>query len=222
MKQYISYVVITALVLILFFQCERSANFRKRTYNNQEALTDTIKQYKNKLGTTTASIKTLQMTKEQLQNELIEKDSKLAALASEFKTIKHITRFKSDVQLQPISFAFDTPIYPTLTKDSTVTSGFERKGFTTTKWYNMGYKVTNDSFTIHPFSTWTETTVITGFKRKWFLGKQTLVTDVTNTNPYIKINTIKTADVIVPEPWYKKWYVWLAAGFVTGVAVTAN
>ena len=84
----------------------------------------------------------------------------------------------------------------------------------------MGYRVTNDSLIIHPFSTWTETTVISGFKRKWFLGRQTLVTDVTNTNPYIEVTAIKAAYVIVPEPWYKKWYVWLAAGFVTGIAVT--
>lgn len=220
MKQYISYAVIIILTIILFFQCESNADFRSIASQNQEALADSIKHYKNKLGTVTASIQTLQMTEQQLQQELIEKDAELTALTAEFKSIKHITRFKSDIQLQPISFAFDTPIYPTSDKDST--GRFERKGFTKTNWYSMGYKVTNDSLTIHPFSTWTETTVVTGFKRKWFLGKQTLVTDVTNTNPYIEVTTIKTADVIVPEPWFKKWYVWLAAGFVTGVAVTAN
>ncbi len=220
MKQYISYIVITVLLIVLFLQCEKNTDYRNIANQNQKALTDSIKYYKNKLGTVTASIQTLQMTEQQLQQELIEKDAELTALTAEFKTIKHVTRFKSDIQLQPVSFAFDTPIYPISEEDTT--GHFERKGFTKTNWYSMGYKVTNDSLTIHPFTTWTETTVITGFKRKWFLGKQTLVTDVTNTNPYIKTTAIKAADVIVPEPWYKKWYVWLAAGFVTGMAVTAN
>ncbi|KAF2518242.1 hypothetical protein E0W68_09465 [Flavobacterium salilacus subsp. salilacus] len=220
MKRYISYSVIAVLITVLLLQCEKNTDYRNIAKQNEEALTDSIKHYKNKLGTITASRQTLQLTQQQLQQELIEKDAELAALAAEFKTIKNLTRFKSNIQLEPVNFAFDEPLYPASAEDTT--DYFERKGFTQTQWYSMGYKVTNDSLTIQPFTTWTETTVITGFKRKWFLGRQTLVTDVTNTNPYINVTAIQAADVTVPEPWYKKWYMWLAAGFVTGIAVTAN
>ena len=63
----------------------------------------------------------------------------------------------------------------------------------------------------------TETTIITGSKRKWFLGKEIYTTDITNSNPHIEITQLKAAEVIIPEPWYKKWYVWFAAGLAGGI-----
>lgn len=56
----------------------------------------------------------------------------------------------------------------------------------------------------------------TGTKRKWFLGKETLTTDITSDNPYLKVTEITSAEVTVPTPWYKKWYVWAAVGAAGG------
>ena len=72
----------------------------------------------------------------------------------------------------------------------------------------MQYTVTPDSLTIAPLSVFTETAVITGYKRKWFLGKESLVTEVTHTNPYITTPKINSAEVILPSQWYKKWFIW--------------
>lgn len=221
MKPYIYYIIITGLVTALFLQCENKNDIKGTVHNNYKALTDTVQYYKNKLGTTTASIHTLQTTNRQLQQVIKHKDKELAGLTKQFNNVKNITRFKSNIQLEPVSFSFSEPLYPHIAINDTIRN-FTRKGFVANNWYNIGYTITNDSLTLQPISTWTETTIITGFKRKWFLGRQTLVTDITNSNPYITVTTIEATDVVVPEQWYKKWYVWLAAGFITGIAVTAN
>jgi hypothetical protein len=49
------------------------------------------------------------------------------------------------------------------------------------------------------------------------LGKESLITDVTNTNPHITVSKLKSLEVVVPSPWYKKWYVWLGAGLIGGM-----
>ncbi|KAF2520061.1 hypothetical protein E0W68_02235 [Flavobacterium salilacus subsp. salilacus] len=125
-KKYLPYGVIIFLIVALFLQCEKNNYDRNIAKQNEEALADSVKHYKNKLGTVTASIKTLQLTEQQLQKELIEKDAELAALAAEFKTVKSLTRFTSNIQLEPVSFAFDEPIYPASAEDTT--GYFERKG----------------------------------------------------------------------------------------------
>jgi hypothetical protein len=185
---------------------------------NLNALTDSISYYKNQLGTSTASIHTLQLEAKDLKKVIIEKDKNIAALTSEFYRLKSITSVKSEIKLPPINIKYTEPIVPDLTLPFT----FERTGFSKTDWYNVGYKVTQDSLLIHPLYIPTQTTIITGFKRKWLPGRQTLTTDVTNSNPYISVQEIKSAEVIVPEPFYKKWYVWLAIGIAGGAVMASN
>ncbi len=209
--------IITGLLLFgLIYQCERSAEYKELSEANMQALTDTVTHYRNALGTQTASIKTLQLDRQQLQKVLVEKDSELKALVKGFAKVNNVTNFKSDIEFEPIAIAYDEPIQLN-TADSTVR--FMRTGTVFNKWYSLSYKLDNDSIVIHPFTTYTETTVITGLKRKWLLGRQTLTTDITNTNPYITVTQIKAAETTVPVPWYKKWYIWLGAGVIGGLLV---
>jgi hypothetical protein len=177
--------------------------------SNLEAIIDTVKHFKNKLGTQTASINTLQLDKEQLQKVILDKDAELAKLAKEFLKVNTITKYKTVMQIDTIRIAY---------KD-TVPCIFERTGEVKKDWYRFSYKSNQKGIQIDSLSTWTSTTSITGFKRKWFLGKQTAVTDITNTNPYIKVIEMKSVEVVVPEPWYKKWYTWLAAGLIVGFSI---
>ena len=213
MKRYTPYFIIALLASVLLFQCEKHNNLKNITAQNNNALQDSVKYYKNKLGTTTASIQTLQMTQEQLEHELTNKNAKLAALTSEYNKIKNVTHFKNKTIIDSVVIVFNEPV---VFNDDKRKGMFERTGTKFTDWYSLGYKVNNKGIVIEPFSTWTATTVVTGFKRKWFLGKQTLVTNITNSNPYITVTDIKATEVVIPEPWYKKWYIWLTAGFMTG------
>lgn len=218
MKSYFPYLIALLLAVLLVHQCERNLSDNITSTNNIAALTDSVSYYKNKLGTSTASVRTLQLEAKDMKKVIIEKDKNIAALTSEFSRLKSITSVKSEINLPPVRIKYTEPI----ANDSILPLKFVRKGFNKTDWYNLGYKVTQDSLIIYPLSVPTQTTIITGFKRKWLLGRQTLTTDVTNSNPYISVQEIKSAEVIVPEPLYKKWYVWLTIGLAGGAIMASN
>ena len=206
MKNKILYGLILFLTILLLLQCNKSVKDKKLYKNNILTLSDSIMHYKLKTGEQVASIKSLQIENNDLSSLIITKDFQLKELTKEFSNIKNVVKFNSNTQI-------DTIIIPLIkASEKNITDDGITKGEITNKWYSLGYTLKKDSLIIAPFKTWTETAVVTGFKRKWLLGKQTLHTDITNTNPYININAIKSVDIIVPEPWYKKWYIWLAVG----------
>lgn len=214
MKKYILPLITTALAVALLFTIQRCNNEKTRGDINADALTDTVSHYQNRLGTQTASIKTLQLDKKQLQDILLNKDKDLAALASEFAKVKSIVQANTETNIPHIGIKFPQPI---TVHDTTVV--LPPPGAVFTDWYSLGYEITKDSLKIEPFKTWADLTVITGTKRKWFLGKETVTTDIAADNPHFEISAIKSAEVVVPVPWYKKWYVWAAGGLIGGFII---
>jgi len=213
MKQHLYNFSIIILLCLLLFQCNRNIVDRRIAKANTDALTDSVKHYKNNLNGQTATIKTLQLSEQQLYKTILDKDQRLKTLTQDFTAINNIVKTESTTTIDTIKIILSEPIP---VPDSLE---FARAGSVNTKWYNIGYKITKDSLTITPFITWTATTVITGFKRKWVLGKQTLVTDITHDNPYIKTTHIKAAEVTLSEPWYRKWYFWMAVGITGGLII---
>lgn len=214
MKRVISYAVPLFLLVIVVHQCQQNAEIKNLARANTNALTDSIRYYTNRLGSQTATIRTLELDKRQFESLIIEKDKELSKLVKEFASVTSVTQAQSEITIDTVAVKFDEkiPVGDSLRH-------FARSGTIKNKWYDVGYKITADSLVISPFSTWTKTTLITGTKRKWFLGKETLVTEITYDNPYIRVNDIKAAEVTVPRPWYQKWYVWLAAGLVGGLVI---
>ena len=204
MRNYTYPAIIIILMLMLLFSVGRCRFNMQNADANFSALADSITHFTNRLGTQSASIKTLQMDKLQLEETVIEKDKQLAALTKKFSQVKTIVQYSQLIKYDTITVRY---------KDS-VPCTFKRLGNLSTKWYCFNYTATQSGFIIDSLSINNQATVITGFKRSWFLGKETLVTDVTNTNPYVKVTTLNSVEVVVPSPWYKKWYVWLGAGIV--------
>jgi hypothetical protein len=209
MKNRILYLVIAVLVVVLLFStCQCSRN-RKVADSNLAAATDTVKYYKNKLGSVTASKQTLQLDNTQLKKVLLEKDRELFQLSKEFLKLRSIAKYNTTTTL---------PGVPIIYRD-TIPCIFERTGEVNEKWYSFIYQSNQNGFKIDSLSIPNTATVITGTKRKWFLGKETLTTDVTNTNPYVKVTSVTAAEIDIPAPWYKKWYVWFAAGIAGGMFI---
>lgn len=204
MKSYIYPGIITALLIILFYSVNQCQSFRHKAETNLTALSDSVGYYRNRLGTQTASINTLEVKQSDLKKVILSKDKQLAALSKEFSRIRSIVQYNQHISYDTITVAY---------KD-TVPYVFNRSGMVNTKWYAFKYKSTNNGFVIDSLTLDNRVTVISGCKRSWLLGRQTLVTDVTNSNPYIQITGLKSTEVVVPSPWYKKWYVWLGAGVI--------
>lgn len=206
MKTHILHIIIFVLAMALIFSFERCNYIQNKNTANITVYTDTLTYFKNELGSQTASINTLQLDNEQLQNLVLHKDAGLAKLTKEFSKVNNIVKYKTIIQLDTIRIAY---------KD-TVPCIFERSGELKADWYSFSYKSNQKGIQIDSLKTWTTSTIITGFKRKWLLGKQTAVTDITISNPHITVTEIKASEIVVPKPWYKKWHVWLAAGICGG------
>lgn len=208
-KKYIPHSLILFLFCLLLFQCKNEAKNIAFFRANSIVLSDSITYYKNRLGSQTAYVKTLQLEREGLQELIIKKDKQLAALAKEFKKVNTIIKYQTTLLTDTIFIPFDKPL------DSL--PEFERHGKKLSAWYSLDYRINNDSLILSSFRTWTETTVITGIKQKWPFGKQIITTDITNSNPYIQTSNIMSAQITITQPWYKKWFIWLAAGFAGGI-----
>lgn len=204
MKSYIYPGIITALLIILFYSVDRCQGFRQAAETNLTALSDSVGYYRNRLGTQTARIKILEVKQSDLKKVILSKDEQLAALAKEFSRIRSIVQYNQHISYDTITVAY---------KD-TVPCIFTRSGTVNTKWYAFKYKSTNNGIVIDSLTLDNRVTVMSGFKRFWLLGRQTLVTDVTNSNPHIMVTELKSTEIVVPLPWYKKWYVWLGAGVI--------
>ncbi|MNK21307.1 hypothetical protein D3C87_395610 [compost metagenome] len=206
MKKYIPHIIILSLVIPLSLSIERCNYIHNKNVVDIVSLSDTIMYFKNRIGIQTASINTLQLDKNQLQNLVLDKDAELAKLTAAFSKVNTIVKYKTVMQIDTIRISY---------KDS-VPCVFERSGELKKDWYSFTYKSDQKGIQIDSLKTWTSTTAITGFKRKWFLGEQTAVTDITNSNPHIVVTGLQAIEIVVPEPWYKKWYVWLTAGICGG------
>jgi hypothetical protein len=207
MKKYILSITITLLVVLLVSSVQKCSYWKSTSNTNLDTLTDTVKHYKNALGTQTASIKTLQLTEKQLKDMIIKKDDSLKVLASEFAQVKSVLKYKTVTRIDTVKMEY-TEMIP---------CKFERSGSKVHKWYSINYFSNENGIIIDSLTIPNTTAVITGIKRKWFLGKQTITTDITNSNPYIKVNDIKSAEIDIPEPWYKKWYIWFTIGVIGGI-----
>lgn len=98
----------------------------------------------------------------------------------------------------------------------TVPYQFTKKGMLANKWLKLKYEASQMGIKIDSLTIPNETFIVTGTKQKWFLGPRILTTEITNKNPYIKTTNLTSAEITIQEKWYKRWYVWLAAGLVSG------
>lgn len=198
--------IIAALAIALLFAVQKCTSVQQNSRVNTLALTDTIQYFTNALGTQTASVRTLQTNKNQLEELLLDKDRELQQLSKNFSKIHAVTKFQTLTKYDTITITFH----------DTIPCVFSREGIAQSKWYSLRYRADQRSIVIDTLTLPNTASLITGTKRNWFLGRETLVTEVTNTNPYVKVTQLKSAEVILPTPVQKKWYVWIGAGLVGG------
>ncbi len=206
-KKYAAFIII--LIAALVYQCESYRNFKENTAANIAAITDSVQHYKNALGSQTATVKTLQLSQSNLNSQLLEKDPALKSLSKEFSKIKSVIKYRAITRIDTIKIRYQ----------DTVSCIFERSGKVKNMNYSFTYDVTQKGMEIDSVCIPASVTLLTGTKRKWFMGKEYVTTDITNSNPLVSIQTIQSAEITICQPWYKKWYLWLGAGIAGGIFI---
>lgn len=199
------------LLLLIFLVGALLMMYQKNRLSeaNITAMADTLSLYQNRLGGKTATIRSLELSNRNFRNTILQNDKKLKALAAEFNQVNTVVKYVAVTKVDTVSIA-----YP-----DTIPCSFERTGTLREKWLELDYRADSTGISITNLTLPDTTVIVTGKKRNWFLGKEVLVTDITHSNPYIKVTVIKSAEVTAPSPWYRKWYLWLAAGLVGGLMI---
>jgi hypothetical protein len=193
------------LLLVCFNQCEQA----QLSQSNLEAATSQNKVYKNAIGTLTTQNKTLQLTEKELKNLVLKKDDTLAKLVKKFSQVQTIVKTNTITQIDTIKIKFETP----------APCAFVREGSEVQRWFSLQYRVDSTGLRIDSLKIPNTQIVASGLQRKWFLGKETLVTEVSNTNPNIKNVSVESYKTIVKKKWYDSFVFKFGIGVAAGILI---
>lgn len=198
-------VVIIVLALLYFQECNRSKELSATVTDYERMETE----YVNKIGTLTKSVSVLKVANSDQAKLILEKDSDLKKLASEFHDWKRIVKWKTRVQIDSILIPYEVP----------VPCEFERTGKVENEFYSIYLKSNQNGVLVDSLKVTEERTTITGFKRKWFWGAQTYSTDTSSNNPYIHTENLKSYEKNVPVKWYESTWFKFTTGFILGAII---
>lgn len=207
-KFWISFLAfIIALLLAIVFAKSKEIKTQK---DNISALNSEAKKYTLKNGQLVLSVENLNYTKEQLKQEVLSKDKKLKELANKFSSVRTTTKYITNTQIDTIR----------LTYKDTVPCIFKREGSIVEKEYSISYNSNQKGIEIKDLKIIDSVMIVTGIKRKWFLGKETQNFDISHSNKYINTSEVQHIQVIQPKKWYDSSMLKVAVGFLGGYFIT--
>ena len=190
----------------LFSKCESE----KVQLANINALNKENTFYKLKNGQLVTSVEVLSYDKAQLKNSIVLKDKRIKELIDKFNKIKSVTRYITVTKFDTIELRY---------KD-TVPCVFDRQDKISKQWYNIAYKSNQKGISITELSIPDSVIVVSGIKRKWFLGKQTQTADITHSNPFVETKQIQHIEVVTPKKWYDTNLFKIGIGFIGGALIS--
>jgi len=207
MKEYLkkTWIYIVSILALTSIIISKKANELTQK-KNIEALQSELTTYKLKDGSIVASNKSLIFENEQLNKSLSEKDKELA---NKFSEVKTVTKIQEVLRIDTIKIVY---------KDS-VKCNFRRVGNVKNKSYSLNYITTQKGIKLSNIVVPDTVTVITGKKRKWFLGKETETVDVLHSNVLIKTEDIKHIENTPKKKWYDTNLFKIGVGFIGGAII---
>ena len=195
-------VVCVILLCLLFNKCENN----NLQLANVDALNSQLTTYKLKNGQLVTSAKTLSYTNAQLKNSLLGNDKILKQVMAKFAKVQSVTKYVTNTKIDTIAITY---------KDS-IPCIFERNDAIFHEWYSLGYNSNQKGITITELSIPDSVAIVTGKKRKWFLGKQTQTIDITHTNPFVETESVQHVEVVAKPKWYETTLFKVGLGFLGG------
>lgn len=195
-------VVCLVLFAMLFNKCEND----DLQLANVDALNSQLTSYKLKNGQLVTSAKTLSYTNAQLKNSLLGKDKTLKEVMAKFAKVQSVTKYVTTTKIDTIAITYTDSIPCIFNKDGAIFHD----------WYSLGYKSNQKGITITELYIPDSVAIVTGTKRKWFLGKQTQTIDITHTNPFVETEAVQHIEVVAKPKWYETTIFKVGLGFLGG------
>lgn len=131
-------------------------------------------------------------------------------IVKKFTEIKTITKFMEKIRIDTIKIVY---------KDS-IPCEFERSGELKTNEYTFMYESNNKGFEIDNFTIEDSLIIVTGTKRKWFLGSKYNTIDISHSNKYVSNKDIRHVEIKPKKKFYETNLFKFGAGFLLGVAIS--
>lgn len=131
-------------------------------------------------------------------------------IVKKFTEIKTVTRYVDRIKIDTITIRY---------KD-TIPCVFERSGAINEKEYSLTYQSNQNGLNLSNIQLHDSLLIVTGTKRKWFLGKETNTIDISHTNKYISSDQLQHIEVVPKKKFYDTNLFKFVVGFGLGVAVT--
>jgi len=181
--------ILTIFVMVLlslnFAQCEKN----KTALATIEAQNSEISTYKLRNGQLVTSQKVSILTEKQLKEQIaINKE-----LIKKFSQIKTVTKTVTVTKIDSVDVPFKVQ----------VPCDFERSNSVLDKHYSFDYSVNQNGLKIKNLIVPDSISIVTGTKRKWFLGKETQYIDITHSNPNVQDNALQHYEIQEPKKWYQ-------------------
>lgn len=160
---------------------------------------------KNVTKQDTSTYKTITTKKEAVQQANIPD-----TIVKNFTEIKTVTRYVDRIRIDTIQVHY---------KD-TIPCVFERSGAINEKEYSLTYQTNQNGLKLYNMQIEDSLLIVTGTKRKWFLGKETNTIDISHTNKYISSDQVQYIEVVPKKKFYDTTLFKFGVGFILGVAVT--
>lgn len=201
----IQWIVMAILVMVMFTKCKQNSEESLRLTNNEKIANDSIIYFKNKINTLTASVGTYQLTQSEFEARFLQKDQKLKKITEEFNKLQSVLKFKAKASIDTVFIPFNFPIEKS---DSTSEYVTKKKD-----WFSFEYKIDTAGIKLKNITSTIEVVAVTGFKKNWFLGRKTAITDVTSSTKGVVIQNLSSAQIVVPKAFYETNIFLIATGF---------
>lgn len=188
MKQYKNIAIIVLILVVAWLIREKinASQQQKRVEKNLVAQKDEILTYKLKNGQQVATIKSLQVSQNELKKQLWVKDDSLDLMVRKFKKVKAAVVVKTEVFIDSIPVPYEVPVL----------CEFHREFALNDPNYSLRGISTHLGITLKDLNISNTQRLVIGEKRNFF--KTTITADVTNSNPLIQTTGITSQVTTVP------------------------
>lgn len=194
--------LIVVLISMLFSKFESE----KTQLSNIKILNSEAEVYKLKNGKLVISQKTLIYNNRQLQDLVISKDATIAEISKKFYKVKTVTKIITKTKLDTIRLMYR----------DTVPFEFDRTGSLVTDDYSIDYNSTQKGISIDNLTIPDSLTIVSGVKRKWFLGKKTEYIDVFHSNKFVNNEEVGYYELEKETKWYQTTLFKVGVGVLIG------
>jgi len=192
----ISALIALILVSVLFKKCE-SERVQVATIH---ALTTENTHYKLKNGQLVTSTEIAYFDKNQMKTQLDKE------IARKFQKVKIVTKVITNTIIDTVEIVY---------QDS-IPCNFEKYGSIIKKDYSLNYKSNQKGIELNSIIIPDSLTIVSGVKRKWFLGKETYTLDITHSNSLINDSSAKSFELKEKKRFYETTLFKVGVGVLGG------